>query len=136
MLGKRLCWCSKSQILSRYASAVVAPVPEEEEEEEEDLRRRLKYFLMSSCDKYQARGRWPVKLMLQLAKIILVTVQIYFAHHLNTPSYESTDIPFHHQDSHISVLDYNTQERVLSTWNNGHLVIYNVTLFHVINVAG
>ncbi|RMB91371.1 hypothetical protein DUI87_32162 [Hirundo rustica rustica] len=64
------------RLLSRgpaYGSAVVAPVPEEEEE---DLRRRLKYFLMSSCDKYQARGRWPVKLVLQLTKIILVTVQI------------------------------------------------------------
>uniref|UniRef100_A0A803WFR9 Mucolipin 1 n=1 Tax=Ficedula albicollis TaxID=59894 RepID=A0A803WFR9_FICAL len=42
------------------------PVPEEEEEE---LRRRLKYFFMSPCDKYRARGRRPVKLALQLAKI-------------------------------------------------------------------
>ncbi|XP_058279819.1 uncharacterized protein LOC131378726 [Hirundo rustica] len=63
------------RLLSRgpgYGSAVVAPVPEEEEE---DLRRRLKYLLMSPRDKYQARGRWPVKLVLQLAKIVLVTVQ-------------------------------------------------------------
>uniref|UniRef100_U3JBB7 Uncharacterized protein n=1 Tax=Ficedula albicollis TaxID=59894 RepID=U3JBB7_FICAL len=45
------------------------PVPEEEEEE---LRRRLKYFFMSPCDKYRARGRRPVKLALQLAKIVLL----------------------------------------------------------------
>nr|XP_047911303.1 mucolipin-1 isoform X2 [Anser cygnoides] len=47
-----------------------------EEEEEEELRRRLKYFFMSPCDKYRARGRRPVKLGLQLAKILLVTVQL------------------------------------------------------------
>lgn len=44
--------------------------------EEEELRRRLKYFFMSPCDKYRARGRRPVKLGLQLAKILLVTVQV------------------------------------------------------------
>uniref|UniRef100_A0A8C3UKF5 Mucolipin 1 n=1 Tax=Catharus ustulatus TaxID=91951 RepID=A0A8C3UKF5_CATUS len=53
-----------------------APVPVAEEEEEEELRRRLKYFFMSPCDKYRARGRRPVKLGLQLAKIVLVTVQL------------------------------------------------------------
>ncbi|KAM7028133.1 mucolipin-1-like [Acridotheres tristis] len=60
------------------AGAAPAPVPEkeEEEEEEEELRRRLKYFFMSPCDKYRARGRRPVKLVLQLAKIVLVTVQL------------------------------------------------------------
>ncbi|XP_023803050.1 mucolipin-3-like, partial [Cyanistes caeruleus] len=31
---------------------------------------------MSPCDKYRARGRRPVKLALQLAKIVLVTVQL------------------------------------------------------------
>ncbi|RMB89315.1 hypothetical protein DUI87_34296 [Hirundo rustica rustica] len=70
------------RLLSRgpgYGSAVVAPVPEEEEEEEEDLRRRLKYFFMSPCDKYQACGRRPVKLVLQLTKIVLVTVQAEFS---------------------------------------------------------
>ncbi|XP_041320521.1 mucolipin-1-like, partial [Pyrgilauda ruficollis] len=70
------------RLLSRgpgYGTAQAAPVPgqeeEEEEEEEEELRRRLKYFFMSPCDKYRARGRRPVKLALQLAKIVLVTVQ-------------------------------------------------------------
>lgn len=48
----------------------------EEEEEEEALRRKLKYFFMSPCDKYHAKGRKPFKLVLQLLKIIIVTVQL------------------------------------------------------------
>ncbi|XP_064258156.1 mucolipin-1 isoform X3 [Passer domesticus] len=72
------------RLLSRgpgYGTAQAAPgqeqqQEEEEEEEEEELRRRLKYFFMSPCDKYRARGRRPVKLALQLAKIVLVTVQL------------------------------------------------------------
>ncbi|XP_042577048.1 mucolipin-1b [Cyprinus carpio] len=46
------------------------------EEEEEALRRKLKYFFMSPCDKYHAKGRKPYKLALQLLKIIIVTVQL------------------------------------------------------------
>ncbi|XP_048049806.1 mucolipin-1b isoform X1 [Megalobrama amblycephala] len=46
------------------------------EEEEEALRRKLKYFFMSPCDKYHAKGRKPFKLVLQLLKIIIVTVQL------------------------------------------------------------
>ncbi|NXH62267.1 NOE2 protein, partial [Rhabdornis inornatus] len=63
----------------------------------------------------------------------LAGAKIYFAYHTNTSSYEYTDIPFHNQYSHISMLDYNPRQRVLYTWNNGHQVIYNVTLFHVIS---
>ncbi|XP_077118450.1 mucolipin-1 [Ranitomeya variabilis] len=44
--------------------------------EEVQLRRRLKYFFMSPCDKYRAKGRKPYKLALQLIKIMLVTVQL------------------------------------------------------------
>ncbi|XP_030921271.1 noelin-2, partial [Geospiza fortis] len=54
----------------------------------------------------------------------LAGAKIYFAYHTNTSSYEYTDIPFHNQYSHISMLDYNPRERVLYTWNNGHQVIY------------
>ncbi|XP_024128509.1 mucolipin-1b [Oryzias melastigma] len=49
---------------------------QDEEEEEEALRRKLKYFFMSPCDKYHAKGRKPFKLGLQLLKIITVTVQL------------------------------------------------------------
>lgn len=46
------------------------------EQEEEALRRKLKYFFMSPCDKYHAKGRKPFKLVLQLLKILIVTVQV------------------------------------------------------------
>lgn len=49
---------------------------QQQEAEEEALRRKLKYFFMSPCDKYHAKGRKPFKLGLQLLKIITVTVQL------------------------------------------------------------
>lgn len=51
---------------------------DESNPEEVRLRRRLKYFFMSPCDKYRAKGRIPYKLALQLVKTILVTVQLVF----------------------------------------------------------
>ncbi|KAM9313485.1 mucolipin-1 [Gastrophryne carolinensis] len=55
-----------------YGSAMCeGPSPEEEQ-----LRRRLKYFFMSPCDKFRAKGRKPYKLGLQLIKILMVTVQL------------------------------------------------------------
>lgn len=45
-------------------------------QEEEAIRRKLKYFFMSPCDKYHAKGRKPYKLILQLLKIIIVTAQV------------------------------------------------------------
>uniref|UniRef100_A0A8D0BBA2 Mucolipin-1 n=1 Tax=Salvator merianae TaxID=96440 RepID=A0A8D0BBA2_SALMN len=44
--------------------------------EEEELRRRLKYYFMSPCDKFRAKGRKPFKLVLQLIKILIVTIQL------------------------------------------------------------
>ncbi|KAI7810975.1 mucolipin-1a isoform X2 [Triplophysa rosa] len=44
--------------------------------EEDALRRKLKYFFMSPCQKYQAKGRKPFKLVLQILKIIIVTAQL------------------------------------------------------------
>ncbi|XP_072543489.1 mucolipin-3 [Salminus brasiliensis] len=42
----------------------------------QELRRKLKYFFMSPCEKYQTRGRKPWKLMLQILKIAIITVQL------------------------------------------------------------
>ncbi|XP_038596398.1 mucolipin-1 [Tachyglossus aculeatus] len=52
------------------------PLPPSPLPEEEDLRRRLKYFFMSPCDKFRAKGRKPFKLVLQIGKILIVTVQL------------------------------------------------------------
>ncbi|XP_028311640.1 mucolipin-1b isoform X2 [Gouania willdenowi] len=61
---------------SRPSVLVSSELHREEEEEEEALRRKLKYFFMSPCDKYHAKGRKPFKLGLQLLKIVTVTVQL------------------------------------------------------------
>uniref|UniRef100_A0A3Q1HJU5 Polycystin cation channel PKD1/PKD2 domain-containing protein n=1 Tax=Anabas testudineus TaxID=64144 RepID=A0A3Q1HJU5_ANATE len=42
----------------------------------DNFRRRLKYFFMNPCEKYRARGRKPWKLMLQILKIAIITVQL------------------------------------------------------------
>lgn len=53
--------------------------------DDEALRRKLKYFFMSPCDKYHAKGRKPYKLLLQLLKIVIVTAQVhYMLHRLTT----------------------------------------------------
>uniref|UniRef100_A0A8C5GKV5 Mucolipin-3-like n=1 Tax=Gouania willdenowi TaxID=441366 RepID=A0A8C5GKV5_GOUWI len=56
---------------------------EKEEDEEEDdqnkvefLRRKIKYFFMNPCEKYHARGRKPWKLILQIVKIGIITIQL------------------------------------------------------------
>ncbi|XP_028259080.1 mucolipin-3 [Parambassis ranga] len=47
-----------------------------EHQEVESLRRKIKYFFMNPCEKYHARGRKPWKLMLQIIKIAIITIQL------------------------------------------------------------
>ncbi|XP_029355484.1 mucolipin-3 isoform X2 [Echeneis naucrates] len=42
----------------------------------ECLRRKIKYYFMNPCEKYHARGRKPWKLVLQLIKIAIITIQL------------------------------------------------------------
>lgn len=44
--------------------------------QEEEMKRKLKYYFMSPCDKYRAKGRKPFKLVVQIVKLICVTVQL------------------------------------------------------------
>ncbi|XP_020489412.2 mucolipin-3 isoform X2 [Labrus bergylta] len=48
----------------------------EDQDNVECLRRKIKYFFMNPCEKYHARGRKPWKLVLQIIKIVLITVQL------------------------------------------------------------
>ncbi|XP_077098219.1 mucolipin-3 isoform X4 [Siphateles boraxobius] len=41
----------------------------------ENFRRKLKYYFMSPCQKYRARGRKPWKMILQILKIAIITIQ-------------------------------------------------------------
>ncbi|XP_077413436.1 noelin-3-like isoform X2 [Vanacampus margaritifer] len=69
---------------------------------------------------------------LYLTNSHLTGAKVYYAYSTRTSSYEYIDIPFHNQYFHMSMLDYNARERALYGWNNGHQVLFNVTLFHVI----
>lgn len=40
------------------------------------LRRKIKYYFMNPCEKYHARGRKPWKLVLQIIKIAIITIQV------------------------------------------------------------
>ncbi|XP_006804056.1 mucolipin-3 isoform X1 [Neolamprologus brichardi] len=40
------------------------------------LRRKIKYYFMNPCEKYHARGRKPWKLILQIIKIAIITIQL------------------------------------------------------------
>ncbi|KAG7336419.1 hypothetical protein KOW79_001112 [Hemibagrus wyckioides] len=62
----------------------------------------------------------------------LTGAKVYYSYDTKTSTYEYVDIPFHNPYFHISMLDYNARERALYAWNNGHQVIFNVTLYHVI----
>lgn len=42
----------------------------------EHLRRKIKYYFMNPCEKYRARGRKPWKLILQIIKIAIITIQV------------------------------------------------------------
>ncbi|XP_064625752.1 mucolipin-3-like isoform X2 [Lineus longissimus] len=43
---------------------------------EDKLRRRLRFFFMNPCEKWRARRRFPWKLVLQIFKIVIVTIQL------------------------------------------------------------
>lgn len=43
----------------------------------ERLRRKIKYYFMNPCEKYHARGRKPWKLILQIIKIAIITIQVH-----------------------------------------------------------
>ena len=45
---------------------------------ENKLQRKLKFFFMDPCSKYTARRKIPWKLILQILKIIVVTVQVSY----------------------------------------------------------
>ncbi|KAF3835399.1 hypothetical protein F7725_027957 [Dissostichus mawsoni] len=48
----------------------------EDQDNVECLRRKIKYYFMNPCEKYHARGRKPWKLILQIIKIAIITIQL------------------------------------------------------------
>uniref|UniRef100_A0A8D1GVF9 Mucolipin TRP cation channel 3 n=1 Tax=Sus scrofa TaxID=9823 RepID=A0A8D1GVF9_PIG len=52
--------------------------PSEERLLEDQMRRKLKFFFMTPCEKFWTRGRKPWKLAMQVLKIAMVTIQLIF----------------------------------------------------------
>lgn len=50
--------------------------PQTYEHNKRCLQQQLKFFFMSPLDKWRLKGRWPLKLMFQLLKILFVTIQL------------------------------------------------------------
>ncbi|KAM8791917.1 mucolipin-3 [Rhynchonycteris naso] len=50
--------------------------PSEELLLEDQMRRKLKFFFMNPCEKFLARGRKPWKLVIQIIKLAMVTIQL------------------------------------------------------------
>uniref|UniRef100_A0A8C2GFH2 Mucolipin 1a n=1 Tax=Cyprinus carpio TaxID=7962 RepID=A0A8C2GFH2_CYPCA len=79
------------------------------DQEEEALRRKLKYFFMSPCEKYQAKGRKPFKLVLQILKILIVTIQMAVTFkEENTASFK-----------HLFLKDYDDSNDALAVYTQG-----------------
>lgn len=51
---------------------------------EERMRRKLKFFFMNPIEKWQAKQRFPYKFLVQVFKIILVTIQVIKPHFVFT----------------------------------------------------
>ncbi|CAK6441294.1 unnamed protein product [Pipistrellus nathusii] len=52
--------------------------PSEELLLEDQMRRKLKFFFMNPCEKFWARGRKPWKLVIQIIKLAMVTIQLVY----------------------------------------------------------
>src|SRR5690606_24370528 len=61
------------------------------------MRRKLRFFFMNPIEKYQAKGRVPLKLALQIIKIVLVTAQLVLF------GYDSYASPQQHRDTTVAL---------------------------------
>ncbi|KAI4806466.1 hypothetical protein KUCAC02_017291 [Chaenocephalus aceratus] len=65
------------QLLSRRISVFsVCSVSTQDIIKEDTLRDDLKYYFMSPCEKYRARGQKRWKLVVQILKIVMITTQV------------------------------------------------------------
>ncbi|XP_055854654.1 mucolipin-3-like [Episyrphus balteatus] len=97
---------------------------------EERMRRKLQFFFMNPIEKWQARRRFPYKFVVQVVKIILVTMQLcLFAHsrynHINYTW--DNRISF----SHLFLKGWDsTRETESYPPSNGPLAIYEKRQFY------
>lgn len=59
-----------------YEDNMINGDPWAQQKKHQSLRRKIKYYFMNPCEKFYARGRKPWKLLLQLVKIVIITIQL------------------------------------------------------------
>ncbi|XP_003747675.1 mucolipin-3 [Galendromus occidentalis] len=97
---------------------------------EQRMRRRLRFFFMNPIEKFQAKGRLPWKLGLQISKIIVVTLQLVFF------GYDSYAFQQQHRDTNIALdhmfLEGWTSIREVAAYppSSGPYAVYTKTDFY------
>uniref|UniRef100_A0AAY5EZG7 Mucolipin extracytosolic domain-containing protein n=1 Tax=Electrophorus electricus TaxID=8005 RepID=A0AAY5EZG7_ELEEL len=103
----------------------------------EELRGKLKYFFMSPCEKYQARGRKPWKMMLQFVKIIIITVQLVsfgLSNEMMVTFKEENLLAF----KHLFLKDYKDRGSTYAVYTNPYLFfvfLFNCQYLNLQNVT-
>uniref|UniRef100_A0A9J8AUJ2 Mucolipin TRP cation channel 1a n=1 Tax=Cyprinus carpio carpio TaxID=630221 RepID=A0A9J8AUJ2_CYPCA len=111
----------RTLIRSQYSNPRPSPVAGGwigADQEEEALRRKLKYFFMSPCEKYQAKGRKPFKLVLQILKILIVTIQLVLfglSNEMAVTFKEENTASF----KHLFLKDYDDSNDALAVYTQG-----------------
>ncbi|KAF6345052.1 mucolipin 3 [Rhinolophus ferrumequinum] len=118
--------------------------PSEELLLEDQMRRKLKYFFMNPCEKFWARGRKPWKLVIQIIKLAMVTIQLVFfglSNQMVVAFKEDNTIAFKHlflkgyvdqTDNTFAVYTQNdVYNQIIFAVNQNHLISYDDECYEV-----
>lgn len=96
----------------------------------ESMRRKLRFFFMNPVEKWKARRQFPWKLLLQIIKIVVVTVQLVlfgYARYSHINFYEDNHVAL----SHLFLKDWDSSREVESyPPNEGPYAIYTKDEFY------
>ncbi|RXG68941.1 Mucolipin-3 [Armadillidium vulgare] len=97
---------------------------------EESIKRRLKFFFMNPIDKYRARKKCPWKLLVQIVKVIICTMQLcmFAIQRYNHVSYLwDTKVSL----SHLFIQGWDSSREIVSyPPSTGPLAVYDIQQFY------
>lgn len=76
LLTYNVCNFLEADLLLDNEEEYIHPYSDEYVLLERKMRNRLSFFFMNPIEKWKTRGRFPYKFVIQIIKIILVTVQV------------------------------------------------------------
>jgi len=71
-----VCHCLEADLLLDTEEEYIHPYSDEYVLLERKMRNRLSFFFMNPIEKWKTRRRFPYKFVVQIIKIILVTLQV------------------------------------------------------------